>query len=322
MKRHCFLILFASALLGAAPVIAQQYPSKPVRIIASYPAGGGVDLMARLVAQKLSQQFSQQFVVENRTGASGSIGADAVAKAAPDGYTILAGGNPELTFVPHVNPQLAYDPQKDLAPLVLAANAPSVVVVHPSVKAGSLKELLALAREGAGLAYGTPGRGTPMHLAFELLNAEAGTRFIHVPYKGGGPATNDVIAGQIGVAVINAPPLMPHIKAGKLRPLAVMQSERSALLADVPTFREASGIENIAAPAWFAFLAPRATPANIRDLLERAIAQALADPAVRDKLAASGLDVIALPAIRFAEVIRSESAYNAQTIRRLGYKPD
>lgn len=320
--RHLLIALAAPLVVTlAAPVAAQPYPSKPVRIIASYPAGGGVDVMARLVAQKLSQQFSQQFIVENRAGAGGTIGADAVAKAAPDGYTILAGGNPELTFMPHVIERLPYDPQRDLAPLVLAANAPSVVVVHPAFKVSSMKELLALARD-VEVPYGTPGRGTPMHLSFELLNAEAGTKFIHVPYKGGGPATNDVVGGQINVAVINAPPVLPQIKAGKLRALAVMQNERSGLLPNVPTFSEATGIENIAAPAWFAFLAPAATPVEIRNRLEQAIRQALNEPDLRAKLAAMGLDVVALPATRFAGIIRAESAYNAQTIRRLGYKPE
>ena len=300
---------------------AQQYPVKPVRIVASYAAGGGVDVMARLVAQRLSQHFSQQFVVENRAGAGGAIGAEVVTRAAPDGYTLLAGGNPELTFLPHVSEKLPYDPQHDLAPLVLVANAPSVVVVNPAFQATSLKELLALAKV-SDVLYGTPGRGTPMHLSFELLNAEVGTKFSHVPYKGGGPATSDVVAGQISVAVINAPPLLPHIKAGKLRALAVMQDERSALLPGVPTFREATGIPNIDAPAWFAFLAPAGIPSDIRNRLEQAIIQAVTEPEVNAKLATMGLDVAALPSARFAEIMRAESNYNARTIKRLGYRPD
>ena len=310
------------ALAAALPASAQTYPSKPIRIVASYAAGGGVDLMARLVADKLSHELGQPVLVDNRAGASGSIGADIVAKAPPDGYTILAGGNPEITFLPHVNNRLSYDPLRDLAPLVLAANAPSVVVVNPSVKARSMKDLLAMASQSAGLPYATPGRGTPMHLAFELLNVEQGTKFIHVPYKGGGPATIDVVAGQIGVGVINSPPLMPQIRTGKLRALAVMQGERSALLPDVPTLREATGIEGIAAPAWFAFSAPAATPVEVRGILEQSIRNALADPEIRGKLAATGLDVVALPSAQFAEIIRAESAYNAKTIKRLGYRPE
>ena len=305
----------------ASVASAQPYPNKPVRIVASYAAGGGVDVMARLVAQRLSQHFAQQFVVENRAGAGGAIGADVVAKAVPDGYTLLAGGNPELTFLPHISEKLPYDPQRDLAPLVLVANAPSVVVVHPAYPAASLKELLALAKAG-DVHYGTPGRGTPMHLSFELLNAEAGTKFSHVPYKGGGPATSDVVAGQVSVAVINAPPLLPHIKAGKLRALGLMQEERSALLPGIPTFREATGIANIDAPAWFAFLAPAGVPADIRTRLEQGIRQAVTDAEIQATLATMGLDVVAIPSERFAEIIRAESNYNARTIKRLGYRPD
>ena len=306
----------------AAAAAAQPYPSKPVRIIASFAAGGGVDLMARLVAQELHKQLGQPFIVENRPGASGSIGADAVAKSAPDGYTFLAGGNPELTFMPVVSDKLPYDPQRDLAPLVLAANAPSVVVVHPGSGIMSISQLMERAREAQGLPYGTPGRGTPMHLAFELLNAETGTKFTHVPYKGGGPATCDVVACQIGVAVINAPPVLPHIRSGKLRALAVMQGERSALLADVPTLKEGTGIEGILAPAWFGFSAPAKVPVEIRARLEQEIRRALAEPDVKAKLAGAGLDVVALPAARMAEVIRSETAYNRTAIKRLGFRPD
>lgn len=311
-----------AALAFSLAASAQAYPSKPVRIVASYPAGGGVDLMARLVAQKLGEQMGQQFFVENRVGASGTIGADAVAKAAPDGYTILAGGNPELTFMPLVNDKLPYDPQRDLAPLVLAANAPSVVVAHPASGPSSMRDALERAKSQAGLPYGTPGRGTPMHLAFELLGIETGTRFTHVPYKGGGPATNDVVAGQISLAVINAPPVLPHIKAGKLKALAVMQGERSALLPEVPTLREATGLQGISAPAWFSFAAPAGVPAEIRSRLEREIRRALADASVHAKLGGAGLDVVAHPAERMAEIIRAETAYNAATIKRLGFKPD
>jgi tripartite-type tricarboxylate transporter receptor subunit TctC len=178
------------------------------------------------------------------------------------------------------------------------------------------------ARNPKGVPYGTPGRGTPMHLAFELINVQTGTHFTHVPYKGGGPATNDVVAGQIGVAVINAPPVLPHIRSGKLRALAVMQAERSALLADVPTLKESTGIDGILAPAWFAFSAPAKTPADVRTRLEDAIRRALSEPDVKAKLAGAGLDVVALPAARMAEMIRSETAYNAATIKRLGFRPD
>lgn len=322
MNIFCRLLYILVPACLAATAAAQPYPSKPVRIIASFAAGGGVDLMARLIAQELQKRLGQPFIVENRPGASGSIGADVVAKSAPDGYTFLAGGNPELTFMPVVSDKLPYDAQRDLAPLVLAANAPSVVVAHPGSGITSMAQLLERARDPQGLPYGTPGRGTPMHLAFELLNVESGTRFTHVPYKGGGPATSDVVAGQIKIAVINAPPLMPHIRSGKLLALAVMQGERSALLADVPTLKEATGIEGILAPAWFGFTAPAKVPAEVRARLEQEIRRALAEPDVKTKLASAGLDVVALPAARMAEIIRSETAYNAAAIKRLGFRPE
>ena len=312
--------LAAFATLPAAH--AQAYPSKPVRVIASFAAGGGVDLMARLVAQRLQERLGQPFVVENRPGAGGSIGADAVAKAAPDGYTILAGGNPELTFMPVVNDKLPYDPQRDLAPLALAANAPSIVVAHPSAGIADMKQLLERARGAQGLPYGTPGRGTPMHLAFELLNLEAGTKLVHVPYKGGGPATADVVSGQVAVAVINAPPVLPHIKAGKLRALAVMQGERTALLPEVPTFAETTGIRSIEAPAWFAFSTHAKAPPEVRAKLADEIRAVLADKDVKAKLAGAGLDVVALPPERMAEIIRAELAYNAASVKCLGYRPE
>jgi len=322
MKLLHTLLLGLAPLCMAATAQAQAYPTKPVRIVVSFAAGGGVDRMARVLAQQLENQMGQTFVVENRPGASGSIGADAVAKSSPDGYTILAGGNPELTFMPAVNDKLSYDPQRDLAPLVLAVNVPSVIVAHPDKGIKSVAQLMELARSADGIAYGTPGRGTPMHLALEMLNAQNGTRFIHLAYRGGGPATADVVAGQIKVAVINAPRVLPHIRAGKLLALAVMQDARSPLLPDVPTFKEATGIDGVRAPAWFGFSAPAKVPADIRARLEKEITRALNDPDIKGKLTASGMDVVALPAARMADVIRDEAAYNVATIKKLGFKPD
>ena len=314
--------ILALALAAATQAHAQAYPTKPVRIIVSFAAGGGVDLMARVLAERLAKVFGQPFIVENRPGATGTIGADVVAKSAPDGYTLLAGGNPELTFAQAVNDKLPYDPLHDLAPLVLAANVPSVLVVNPASGITSVAQLLERARTPAGVAYGTPGRGTPMHLALELMNVEHGTHFIHVPYKGGGPATNDVLGGQIQVAVINAPPLLPHIRSGRLRALAVLQTERSALLPDVPTFAEASGIPGIQAPAWFGLSAPAKVPSEIRTRLEDEIRRVLLEPDVKAKLAAAGMDIVALPAARMAQIEAAEAAYNVTTVKRLGFKPD
>jgi tripartite-type tricarboxylate transporter receptor subunit TctC len=306
----------------ARPVLAQGYPAKPVRIVVSFAAGGGVDMMARLLGEQLGRQMGQTFVVENKPGASGTIGADAVAKSAPDGYTLLAGGNPELTFMQAVNDKLPYQPLRDLAPLMLVANAPSVLVVNAASPIQTMAQFMERARNAQGLPYATPGRGTPMHLAFELMNQLHGTKLIHVPYKGGGPATADVVGGQVECAVINAPPLMPHIRSGKLRALAVLQNERSPQLPDVPTLKEATGIADVQAPAWFALSMPAAVPADIRTRLETELRKALEQAEVRASLSKTGLDVVALPGARMGEVMAAEAAYNAATVKRLAYKPE
>lgn len=312
------------ALLVAAStaVSAQTYPAKPVRIIVSYPPGGGVDMMTRMVAAKLTDSLGQSFVVENRGGAAGTIGAAAVAKAEPDGYTLLSGGNPEITLMPHVMDKLPYDALADLVPLMQAANVPSVIVAHPSLAAKNLREALDLARAKPGsLSYGTPGAGTPTHLAMEVLKAGAKVDIVHIPYKGGGPAVQDVVSGQIPLAVINAPPLMPHIRSGKLRALAVMNAKRSALLPEVPTVGEAIGIDRATSSAWFAFFAPAKTPAYLRRQLEDALAKALLDPSLKARLLEAGMEVSALPGERFSQLVREESAMHAELLKRFGSKP-
>ncbi len=311
-----------AALCLAGPAAAQTYPAKPVRIVVSFAAGGGVDMMARVLAEHLGRQMGQTFVVDNKPGASGTIGADAVAKSAPDGYTLLAGGNPELTFMQAVNAKLPYDPLRDLTPLVLVARVPSVLVVPAASPIQTAAQFIERARKEPSLPYGTPGRGTGMHLAFELMNQLHGTKLVHVPYKGGGPATNDVVAGQVDSAVVNAPPLLPHIRSGRLRALAVLQDERSPQLPDVPTLKEAVGIADVQASAWFALSMPAGVPADIRSRLESEVRKALDQADVKATLAKAGLDIVALPGARMAEVIAAEAAYNATTVKRLAFKLD
>ncbi|MFO1198256.1 MAG: tripartite tricarboxylate transporter substrate binding protein [Burkholderiaceae bacterium] len=325
-RRRALLGLAGVAAAIAAPVARAQspspFPSRPVRVVVSFAAGGGLDLMARLVARKLSEQTGQQFVVENRPGAGGSLGAAAVAAAPADGYTILAGGNPEITGMPHLVGKLPYDPLRDLAPLVLAAYVPAVLVVNPSAQpAAGVRELIEAARRQP-VPVATPGKGTPMHIALEVLNAQAGTQFVNTPYKGGGPAAQDVAAGQVGAAIVNLPPLRPHLAGGRIRALAVMQAARSPLLPNVPTLKEASGIDNVSAPSWFAFLAPADVPRPVLARLESEIRAALADPAIAPQLAAAGMDVVGLPAESFDRVLRAESAANAAAIRRFQISSD
>jgi tripartite-type tricarboxylate transporter receptor subunit TctC len=301
------------AALGQKPA---AYPSKPVRIVVSFAAGGGLDMMARLVAKKLSEQMGQQFIVENRPGAGGTIGAAAAAAAPADGYTLLAGGNPEITVMPHLMEKLPYDPLRDLAPVVLATYVPSVLVVNPAVQSSTTVSQLVDAARKSAIPVATPGKGTPMHIALEILNAQAGTQFINTPYRGGGPAVQDVVAGQVGTAIVNLPPLKAHIASGRVRALAVMQAERSPQLPDVPTLKEASGIDNVSAPAWFAFMAPAAVPKDVLARLESEIRTALSDPGLTAQLATAGMDVAALPADRFDRLLRAESAANASAIKR------
>lgn len=319
VRRALWLVL---AVVAAGTAAGQDYPDRPVRIVVGYAPGGGVDLLARLVAQRLGENLKQSVIVENRPGASGTIGAGLVAQAAPDGHTLLACNNAEVTLLQHVLGKLPYDPSRDLAPLVLATSAPTVLVVHPSVPAGNARELLALARARGGLPYGTPGPGSVAHIAFELLRAESAVPFTHVPYKGGAPAVADLVSGQLPVALITSPAIIGHIRAGKARPLAVLQKERSGLLPEVPTFKEATGIESSDAPSWFGFMAPARTPPEIRARLEREIRAILAEPDVRAKLGGAALDVLALPADTMAARMREETSASEQAIRRVGMKFD
>ena len=314
------LLAFLAAACVSAASLAQTYPSKPVRIIATNSPGGGVDLVARLVAQSLSEQIGQSVFVENRSGAGGAIGASAFSKADPDGYTLLACANAEITVLPHLLQNLRYDPLHDFLPLVLAAAAPAVLVVHPDLPVNNVMELLALAKAKGGIEYGTPGPGTPQHIAFELLRTETGIPLTHVPYKGGSPATADLVAGQLRVALINMPPIMAHIRAGRLKALAVVQSERSNLLPNVPTFKQATGINITDAPSWYGFMAPAQTPPEIISRLESAILKALAEPGVRARLGDAGLDPLALPSKGFSARIREESAAMESSIKRIGLK--
>jgi tripartite-type tricarboxylate transporter receptor subunit TctC len=320
-RRNWSLLLCLSALLTGT-AMAQPYPAKPVRIVAAYAAGGGVDMMARLLAEQLTRQMGQSVVVENRPGAGGAIGAEAVAKSSADGYTLLAGGNPELTFLPVIQDKLGYDASKDFTPLMLVAQVPAVLVVPAASPIQTMAQFLERARSDKGLAYGTPGRGTPMHLAFELMNAQHGMRLVHVPYKGGGPATADVVAGQVESAVVNAPPLLPHIQSGKLRALAVLQGERSALLPGVPTWKEATGIDGVQAPSWFAMSAPAKLPADVRARLEEELRRAVNEPELKARLQKAGMDVMGTPGARMGQIMAAETVYNTALVKRIGYKPE
>jgi len=308
-------------LLTAASACAQAWPQRPVKLIVSFAPGGGADIVARLLAPGLAEALGQSVVVENRVGGGGAIGTEAVVRAAPDGNTLLVSGKSEITLLPNLLTTPPYDAEKDLAPLMLVAAVPTVIAVHPSVNAQGLRELVALSRTAA-LPYGTVGHGSLMHIAMEILNTKVHGQFLHIPYKGGAPAVADLLGGQIGVAVVNTPPLMAHLKARKVRALAVLQNERSPLLPEVPTAKEVLGLDDIATPAWFAIFAPARTPAAVLARLETELARLLQAPESRTRLEQAGFEVVGLRGVGFAETIRRESTYYRDAIKRYAIRPE
>jgi tripartite-type tricarboxylate transporter receptor subunit TctC len=294
---------------------AQPYPAKSVRMVVPFAAGAGSnDIMARLIAQKLSDSFGQQFVVDNRPGASGIIGCDIVAKAQPDGYTALM---MSLTFtvLPSLFSKLPYDTVKDLTPVTMVASAPLMLVVHPSVPAKSVAEFIAYARANPGkLNFGSGGPGTTPHLAGEMLKMMADLRMTHIPYKGGAPALADLVGGQIQFMCENIPGTLPFAKAGKLRALAVTDLKRSPLLPELPTLDEA-GLKGYQIVGWNGLFVPAGTPQAIVSQLYTAVGRALALPDVKERLAIMGADGAGDTPQHFADFIKAEIPKWAQVVK-------
>ena len=269
---------------------AQTYPSKTVRLVSPYPPGGPNDIVARIVAQRMSQAFGQQWIVENRPGRGGNIGTDLVAKSVPDGYTLVHGGMGSLTLAPFLT-KLPYDALRDFAPVSLTARAPNLIAVHPSLPVRSVKELIALAKARPGaLDYATSGVGSTAHLTGALFVSLTRVTMVHVPYKGGAPAMMGLVAGQVPVAFLPISPLLPHIEAGKVRALAVSSLQRSRLLPGVATGGEA-GLPGFEMNPWFSVLAPAGTPREIIARLNQEITRYLRTPEAAKLLAAQGADV-------------------------------
>lgn len=312
----------ASIALTTSTAVAQTFPVKPVRFVVSYPAGGGVDFTARLVAQGLSTRLGQPVVVENRSGAGGVVGTAFVAKAPADGYTVLVGSNAAITMSPHLTPT-GYDPLKDLIPLVKAAQVPTVVTVSGNAPYRSFRELLDAARAQPGrISWGTPGNGSNMHIELEMLKERTGLDLQHIPYKGAPPIIADTMAGQVTVGAPGLPPTVGNIRAGKLRLLAVWSPKRSGLFPDVPTVNEVvgGGLEGV--PTWYGFLLPAGTPRAIVAKLEADILATLADPEIAKRLVESGADVVAEGVAKFEAANRAESASFATLFKKLNIKPD
>ena len=317
-----FLIRCGALWLAAAvPAAAQGYPEKPVTMIAPFPAGGSVDLVARAVAQQMSEIWKQPVVVANRPGAGGNIGAEAVARAVPDGYTLLM-GTTALASSPALYANLAYDPTRDLAPVSLVVTMTNVLIVHPALPAHSVKELLALAQARPGtLTSASAGVGSSNHLALVLFNMMTGANIAHIPYKGAAPAVADVMGGHVAMTFVPIAAAVPPVKAGRLRALGVTGATRSAALPGVPTIDEA-GVAGYEATSWNALLAPAATPRDIVFKIHGALVESLRTAKVREILVSSGAEAVGNSPDEFARFLREEIAKWGKVIRAAGIKPE
>src|SRR5262245_19793657 len=310
------------ALLSGAAQAQQAYPSKPVRMVLPYRPGGGSDTIGRPLAQKLTESLGQQVVVENRGGANGNIGMEFAARAAPDGYTTVLALTAQRPVIPGPYARVPYDPVKDYAPITLLGAGTYILVVHPSLPAKSVKQLIALARvQPEQIAYSSSGNGSGGHLAAELLNSMAGIRMLHVPYKGGGPALVDLIAGQVQVLFSTQLTSWPHIQSGRIRALAVSTAKRPASIPDLPTIAEA-GLPGYDAGVWYGVLAPAGTPREIIARLNAEIVRALNLPDFRKFLVSNAIDPIGSPPEELGQYIRSELVKWAKVVKEAGVRVD
>ena len=311
-----------AALAISAAAHAQVYPAKPLRMIVAYPPGGGTDIVGRMLAQKLGESLGQSVVVENRGGASGNIGTELAARAAPDGYTILMGNVAPNAINVSLFKELPFDPVADFAPVSLVASTPNILVVHPSTRARTVKEVIALAKAKPGaFNFASAGVGSSSHLAGELFRILASADIVHVPYKGAGPAMVDVLSGQVQLYFATMPAAMPHVKTGKLAPVAVTSARRSQALPDLPTIAE-SGVPAYEASTWYGVLAPAHTPSAVVARLHGDIAKILADAALHARLADQGFDPVGNSPEEFGAYIKSEILKWGKVIRDAGIRPE
>ena len=316
-----FRAIFAAGLAISASAWAQSYPTKPVRMIVAFPAGGGSDIVGRIVAAKLSERLGQQVVVENRAGGGGSIGAEAAAKAAPDGYTVSLAGTSEMAINPFIY-KLAYDPVKELLPVGLVGTTPMVIVVTPSLNAKSAAELVALAKSQPGaLNVGSAGNGSLTHLAAELFRSMTGVAWTHVPYKGAPPALNDLAGGRVQVMFSTVPAALGLIKSNLIRPVGVSTQSRAAALPDVPTVAE-SGIAGYDPQFWYGVFVPAATPKDVMAKLSDAVAQTVKDPGVMDALAKQGVVPANMTPAQFGDYVKADAARWGKVVADSGAKAD
>jgi tripartite-type tricarboxylate transporter receptor subunit TctC len=315
-------ILLGALIAFPLTVIAQAYPSKPVRVVVPYPAGSTPDIVGRTVAERLQKALGQPFVVENRSGAGGNIGAEAVAKAAADGHTLLVAGNGPVAINKHLYKGLGYDADRDLAPISLLASAPQMLVVKPELKLEEFKSFLEHVRRNPGrLSYASVGGGSASHLTMELLKSDARLFLVHIPYRGFPPAVTDMLAGNIDAMFAIIPAVLPHVKAGKMKALAVTARNRNPMAPEVPSVAEL-GVPQLESLAWIGLLAPAATPGQIRERLSAEAGRAMRAAEVRELLGRQGFDVVASSAEEFSRWIRAESEKWSKVIRSSGATAD
>ena len=313
---------FSALLAASAAAFAQTYPSKPIRLIVPFPPGGSADILARAIGQKAGEGLGQPFVVENRPGAGTAIGADALAKSAPDGYAVMIGTVSSHAINPALNPKLPYDPLKDFTPVSLVATIPFAMIVHPSVPAKNVQEFIALAKAKPGsLNYSSAGNGTSNHLAGELLKSMARIDIVHVPYKGSAPALNDLIAGQVSLMFDLVLTAAPHVKAGAVRGLAVTGAQRSSALPELPTVAE-SGVPGYEVSAWFGIFAPAGLAQSVVQRLNAEFVKGLQQPDLRQRLASQGAEPLTSTPDEFGNYLRSEIAKWAKVVKESGMKVD
>ena len=322
VKRLVYSVLAALAAAPSAPVLSQVFPSKPVRLVVGSAAGGPIDLVARITAQKLTQVLDQQIVVENRVGAGGTIAGEYVARSPRDGYTLGMGSAATLCIAPALYPKLPYDPIRDFSPISVVASTSFVFVVHPSIPASSVKQFIALAKAGPSqLRFGSGGSGSVTHLSVELFRSMANIALLHVPYRGGSLAIIDLLSGQIDFMFDSIPNSQQHVKGGKLRALGVTSAKRSRLIPEVPTIAEA-GVPGYEATTWFGVLAPAGTPPDVIERLAAASQQAIASDDLRQRMLGHGFEPMGTTPQQFAQLIRLELPKWAKVVQSSGAKAD
>ena len=313
--------LLAAPFAAALPAFGQGFPSRTVRLVVPYAPGGTGDIVARLLSDRLGAALGQSVVVENRAGASGAIGSQAVAASPPDGHTLLVGQTGEIAINPHWSKSASYDPNRDLVPVALATIVPLALVVPGKAPYATVAEMLALSRE-RGLSFASAGTATPGHFAGEVLKLRTKSNLAHVPYKGAGPALNDLIGGHVHMFFSGFPAAVPHVKSGNLKLLAVSSAKRSSVAPDVPTVAEAAKIEGFDITLWQGFFAPRGTPPEIVSRLNAELNKIVVQPEIKAKLLEAGADVTPISVDQFAAFVKTESAKFLEIIKDANLKPE